>query len=707
MFKKLSIILGVVIAFVVVKYLQLDQYLTLDSIKSNKEIFENHYALNPGLTIGGFFLIYVIATALSVPGATVLTLLAGSLFGFFKGTLIVSFASTIGATLAFLIARGLLRDSIESKYGNKLESISQGIEKDGAFYLFTLRLVPLFPFFLINLAMGLTKIKTLTFFVVSQLGMLLGTMVYVNAGSQLSQLDSLSGILSPAMILSFTLLGIFPLVAKKILETIKARRVYKGYKRPKKYDYNMIAIGAGAGGLVTSYISAAVKAKVALIEKDKMGGDCLNTGCVPSKAIIRSAKVAHSINKSESFGINVSGSSVDFAKVMDRVHDVIRKIEPHDSIERYESLGVECITGEAKILSPFEVEVNGKVLTTKNITVATGASPFVPPIKGIEQADTLTSHNLWDLRSLPEKFVVLGGGPIGLEMAQSFSRLGSKVTVVEMSPRIMAKEDEDVAAVVTKKLEAEGVQVLTNHKAVEFTSSNTLRCEGPDKAVELEFSKILVAVGRRPNTKGFGLEELGIDLRRNGTIETNEYLQTKYPNIYACGDVTGPFQLTHMAAHQAWYCAVNGLFGKFKKYKVDYSTVPWATYTDPEVATVGQNELALKEAGIEHDVIKYELDDLDRAIADSNDLGFVKVLVKKGSDKILGATIVGANAGELIIEFVTSIKHGKGMNSILSTIHSYPTMAEGNKFAAGEWKRANAPGKILDWVKWFHERARG
>jgi dihydrolipoamide dehydrogenase len=699
--KKISLLVVLVAVFALFKYFNLGSYLTLDYIKANQAMLQGYYLDNQILTMAAFFIFYIVATAMSFPGATILTLLGGAIFGLGYGLLLVSFASTIGATLAFLFSRTILRESVQKRFGDKLKTFNEGVEKEGAFYLFTLRLVPIFPFFLINMVMGLTSMKAGTYFIVSQLGMLIGTAVYVNAGVQLSQLDSLSGILSPAMIGSFVALGILPIISKKIIEFLKAKKVYKKFKKPKKLEYNMVVIGAGSAGLVTSYIAAAVKAKVALIEKEKMGGDCLNTGCVPSKALIKSAKVAHTINKSSEYGINSSIESVDFSKAMNRVHDVIGKIEPHDSIERYSSLGVECHTGTATIVSPWEVEVNGKILTTKNITIATGASPFVPPIPGIETVDYLTSNNLWDIRELPKRFVVLGGGPIGLEMAQSFNRFGSEVTVIEMGPRIMPREDEDVSAEVTAKLESEGVKVKTSHKAIKF-EGNTLICETAGGNVEIEFDKVLVAVGRRPNIKGFGLENLDITLRKNGTIEANDYLQTNYPNIYVCGDVTGPFQLTHTAAHQAWYCAVNALFSPFKKFKVDYSVIPWCTYTDPEVATVGHTEGTAKEAGLDYEVTKYGIDDLDRAIADGNDYGFVKVLTAKGSDKILGATIVGVGAGELLAEFVTNMKYKKGLNSILGTIHSYPTMAEANKFAAGNWKKANAPQGLLKWVQKYH-----
>ncbi len=702
------LLLGLVLA---ARSYGLQDYLTLEFIKSNQQLFYDYYQTHQFQTLLLYFVLYVFSTALSIPGATLLTLLAGALFGFSTGLIIVSFASSLGATLAFLLSRFLLRDWVQQKFGTKLKTFNEGVKKEGAFYLLSMRLIPLFPFFLINIAMGLTPVRTLTFFFVSQLGMLPGTAVYVNAGKQLSEIDSLKGILSTELIISFALLGLFPLVAKKIVAFLKAKRVYKDFKKPKKFDYNMIVIGGGSAGLVTSYISAAVKAKVALIEKHKMGGDCLNTGCVPSKALIKSAKVLSLAKRSKDFGLDSIEVHFSFSDVMERVQRIIKKIEPHDSIDRYTNLGVECIEAEAKIISPWEVEVNGKVLTTKNITVATGARPFVPQIPGIEKVDYLVSDNLWNLRELPQKFLVLGGGPIGCEIAQCFARFGSKVTQVEMAPRIMGIEDEEVSAFVERKLINDGVEVLTHHKALEFRDAKTLVCEFNAKEVLIEFDKVLIAVGRKANVSGFGLEELGVVLRENGTIEANDFLQTNFPNIYVCGDVTGPYQLTHTAAHQAWYAAVNGLFGSFKKFKVDYSVIPWCTYTDPEVATVGLNEVFAQrkgmKKGIDYEVTEYEIDDLDRAITEDEDYGFVKVLTVPGRDKILGATIVGSSASTMIIEFVAAMKQGFGMNAILGTIHIYPTMGEANKYAAGVWKKAHAPEKLLNYLEKFHHWMRG
>ncbi len=709
---KLLLLLFGALLVAVFFYFDLGQYLNLEFFKSKQSVIDSYYREHTLLTAGIFFIIYVAVAALSLPGAAVMTLASGAIFGLLWGTVIVSFASTLGATLAFLVARFLLHDTVQNKFGDRLATVNKGVERDGAFYLFTLRLVPVFPFFMINLLMSLTPIKIFTFIWVSQIGMLAGTLVYVNAGTQLAQIDSLNGILSPGLIISFVLLGIFPLLAKKLLGFIKARRIYKPYKKPAHFDCNLAVIGAGSAGLVSAYIAAAVKAKVTLIEKHKMGGDCLNTGCVPSKALIRSAKFLSHVRRAKEFGFRSADAEFDFADIMQRVRNVIADIEPHDSIERYTRLGVDCVQGEAEILSPYEVRVNNKIITARNIIVATGGRPFVPPIPGIEDMQALTSDTLWELQEQPRHLLVLGGGPIGCELAQAFARLGTKVTQVEMLPCIMSREDPVVSDMVQQRFIAEGINVLVKHKAKEFLlqgEQKLLLCENLDthQEVRIEFDQVLVAVGRAANTKGFGLEALGVRLNKNGTIEVNEYMQTVFPNIYACGDVAGPYQFTHTAAHQAWYCAVNALFGQVKKFKADYSVIPWATFTEPEVARVGLNEMEAREQGIDYELTTYGIDDLDRAIADSEAHGSVRVLTVPGKDKILGVTIVGEHAGDLIAEYVAAMRHGIGLNKILGTIHIYPTLAEANKYVAGEWKRAHTPEKLLKWVKAYHNWMRG
>jgi len=683
------------------------RYLSLENLKAQQAALQDWRAAHPAGAAAAFFSAYVAVTGLSLPGAVLLTLAGGALFGLLWGTVLVSFASSIGATLAFLASRFVLRAWVQRTYGAQLRAIDRGVEREGGFYLFTLRLIPAVPFFVINLAMGLTRMRVLTFYWVSQLGMLAGTLVYVYAGTQLAGIGSLRDVVSPGLIGALLALGIFPLAAKKIVDAYKARRVYARWQRPARFERNLVVIGAGSAGLVSAYIAAAVRAKVTLVEKHRMGGDCLNTGCVPSKALLRSAKLAWQIRNAERYGIRHAGAEADFADVMERVQRVIRTVEPHDSAERYESLGVECIRGEAKITSPWTVEVDGRVLTTRAIVIAAGARPIVPPIPGIEAAMVLTSDNLWTLRELPPRLVVLGGGPVGCELAQAFARFGSKVAQVEMLPRLLAREDPEVSEMIRARFVDEGVEVLTGHRAVRCEGPRVLVCEHAGHERRLEFDALLCAVGRIPNTSGFGLEALGIPVTAARTVETNEYLQTLYPNIYACGDVAGPYQFTHTASHQAWFAAVNALFGGLRRFRVDYSVIPWATFTDPEVARVGLNETDAKAQNIAYETTVYRIDELDRAIADEAGYGMVKVLTVPGKDRILGATVVAEHAGELIAELISAMKHRIGLNKILGTIHIYPTLAEANKYAAGAWKKAHAPERVLRGLERYHAWLRG
>lgn len=701
----------------------LHRQLDLDTLKAGMAGFAAWREASPVLVAALYFAAYVAVTALSLPGAAVMTLAGGALFGRGWGLLIVSFASTIGATLAFLVSRHLLRDSVHARFGARLRAIDEGIARDGAFYLFSLRLVPAFPFFLINLLMGLTPIRTRTFYWVSQLGMLPGTLVYVNAGTELGAVDSLAGVLSPGLVASFVLLGLFPLLARWMVERVQARRVYAGWQRPARFERNLVVIGAGAAGLVTSYIAAAVKAKVTLVEAGRMGGDCLNTGCVPSKALIRSARLAHQIRHADRYGLEPGEPEIDFRRLMARVRAVIRKIEPHDSVERYSALGVEVLQGRARIVDPWTVEValnegGTRRLSTRSIVIATGARPTVPDLPGLEAVGYLTSDTVWDafaaLDAPPRRLLVLGGGPIGCELAQACARLGSQVVLVGRAPQLLPREDADVGAFARAALEADGVEVLTGVAA--------LRCEqetaagGTDKFLvvadpasggerRIAFDTLLCAVGRSARLEGFGLEALGIPT--GATVATDDFLQTRYPNILAAGDVAGPLQFTHVAAHQAWHAAVNALFGHLRRFRVDYRCVPHTTFTDPEVARVGLNETEAHARGIAFEFTRYDLAELDRAITDGADRGFVKVLTVPGKDRILGATIVGEHAGELLAEFVLAMKHGLGLNKLLGTIHAYPTFAEANKSVAGEWKRAHAPQRVLRWLERHHAWRRG
>lgn len=655
-------------------------FISLDQLKQQVDSLKFFYGEHKLWTMAMYMAAYIIMAALSLPGAVIMTLAGGAIFGLIYGTILVSFASTTGVTFAFLFSRYMFKDWVQSKFSAKLAAINKGIEKEGGFYLFTLRLVPVFPFFVINLTMGLTPISTPLYYGVSQLGMLPATIVYVNAGTQLAKIESVKGMLSPELLLSFALLGVFPLIAKWITAGLRQRKIYKDCPRPKSYDYNLVVVGAGSAGLVAAYIAAAVKAKVALIEANKMGGDCLNTGCVPSKSLIASARLLSHVKRAREFGFEKGEIAYDFSRVMERIQTIIKKVEPHDSIKRHTGLGVNCFTGRATILSPFEVKVQDQIFTTQNIIVATGAKPLIPE-------------------------VILGAGPIGCELAQAFSRLGSKVTLVQRGMQVMKKEDPDAAQIVQQQFVKEGIHVLLDHAALSIekkSSENALVCGHDGRKVRVPFDRILISVGKKANTKGFGLEELGVKLKANQTIDANEYLQTNFPNIYCSGDVHGRFQFTHTAAHESFYAAVNALFEKIKRFVVNYSIIPWATFTDPEMERVGINETEAGLKGIQYEMVKYGIDDLDRAIADSDDHGFVKVLTVPGKDKILGVTIVGNHAADIIAEFVLAMKHGIGLNKILGTIHIYPTMAEANKYTAGMWKKTHTPEKMLSWMKKYH-----
>ena len=679
-------------------------YLSLARLQSLLADARAYAAAHPWTAILGFAAIYIGATTLSIPGATILTLFAGALFGLRTGSVVVAVSATLGASLAMLSARYLFRDTVRGKFGERLKTIDAGIEREGGFYLFALRLAPVFPFFVINLAMGLTGIRTLTYLWVSLLGMLPGTIVYVNAGRELGRLQSVSDILSLPLFIAFTALALLPLIARKMLDALRARRVYRGWSKPKRFDRNLIVIGAGAAGLVTSYIAATVRAKVTLIEKAEMGGDCLNRGCVPSKALIRAAHAAAEVDRAPGFGIPAQRGMPDFATVMAHVRASIAAIEPNDSVERYTALGVEVLQGEARIVSPWDVEVNGQRLSARHLVIATGARPFVPPIPGLDTVPYCTSDTFWALEALPQRIVVLGGGPIGCELAQSLSRFDCDVSIVEMAPQLLAREDADAAAVVQSSLERDGVRVLLGRKAVEARPGepHLLAIEHDGVRTELPFDLMLVAVGRTANVDGFGLETLGIPLRKNRTIETDDYLRTKFPNILAVGDVTGPFQLTHAGAHQAWYAAVNALFGRFKSFRADYRVLPAATYTDPELARVGINEREAAERKIAVEVIVHPFSELDRAIAEGATEGFVKVLVPPGKDTILGATVVGARAGDLIAIFALAMKHDLGLDKILGTVFAYPTFAEAAKFAAGTRRKRHQPERLLRWLRKYH-----
>jgi pyruvate/2-oxoglutarate dehydrogenase complex dihydrolipoamide dehydrogenase (E3) component/uncharacterized membrane protein YdjX (TVP38/TMEM64 family) len=689
--------------------LDLQRFLSLEYLQSQQAAIAAYYRAQPRRTLALFFVFYVAATTLSLPGGAALTLAAGAIFGLATGTVLVSFASSLGALAAFLVARYLLHDVVQRRFGSRLRAVNAGVERDGPFYLFALRLVPAVPFFVVNLAMALTPIRPWTYYWVSQLGMLAGTIVYINAGTQLARIESVGDVFSPQLVGSFVLLAVFPFLARAAAGSMRARKLLARHTKPRRFDRNLIVVGAGSAGLVCAYIAAAVKAKVTLVEGRRMGGDCLNTGCVPSKALIRTTRFMADMRRCRELGVREAAMTFEFSDVMARVRRVVAAVAPHDSVERYTALGVECVQGQATIASPYRVDIataqGVRSLTTRAIVIATGALPHIPPIPGIEAIDCLTSDTVWDLDQLPRRLLVLGGGPIGCELAQCFARLGSQVTQVEMQARLLGREDADVSRLIAERFEQEGVRVLTGHAAKRFVTENGTRvlvCAHDEQEVRIEFDRVLCAVGRAPCTEGLGLEALGIGLSRSGAVEVDEYAQTRIPGIYACGDVAGPYQFTHTAAHTAWYATVNALFGAVRRFKVDYRVIPWCTFTEPEVARVGLSETEAAEQGIAHEVTVYPLADLDRAITDEAACGFVKVLTVPGKDRILGVTIVGQHAGEQLAEYVAAMKHGIGLDRILATIHVYPTFAEANKYAAGNWKKAHAPQRLLRFAERFH-----
>ncbi len=709
---KIRFLIVAILASAILSYFVFDlgQYLTLEYAQSQIASLQDYRDDNFALASTLYFAIYVAIAAASLPGALIFTLLGGAIFGLVWGTLLVSFASSIGATLSFLVSRTLLRDWVQAKFRDYLAPINRGIEKDGNFYLFSIRMVPLFPFFMVNLVMGLTPISITSFYLVSQVGMLMGTAVYVNAGSELAQITSLSGLVSAPVLFSLVLLGIFPLVGKLIVNSIQKNKIMKGFKKPKKFDANVVVLGGGSAGLVAAIIAVGAKAKTILIEKHKMGGDCLNTGCVPSKSLLRSGRIMSYIRRAEEYGIEGVSAEVNFARVMDRVQGVIKTIEPHDSMERFESLGVECIAGNARITSPYSVEVDGKIINTRSIIIATGGRPMVPPIPGLDDVGYLTSDTIWELRELPKRLLVIGGGPIGCELAQAFNNLGAQVTQVDMASRIMPREDPEVSEAVAAQFKKQGIRILTDHKLTRFSvegENKIMEAEHNGESVRVEFDKVLLAIGRKANVEGFGLEELGMPLTQQGTVEVNNAMQTAYPNIFACGDVAGPYQFTHMASFQAFFAAINSLLGGWWRLKAKYNVVPWATFTDPEVARVGLSEEEAKTQGVDYEVTRYDMDHHDRSLADGEAHGFIKVLTVPKKDKILGVTIVGYHAGELIGEFVFAMTHGMGLDKISAVTHIYPTLLEGNKFAANARRTKHLPEKYFPLMERFFKWQRG
>ncbi len=707
----LLVVIGVAVALFFVTGLHRE--FSLDQLRAHFQDLHQLDARHPLALAGAYFAVYVLMATLSLPGAAILTLLGGAIFGVVWGSVLVSFASSGGALLSFLTSRYLFKDFVQARYGARFGEINAGLRRDGILFLLTLRLVPVIPYFVVNLLMGLTNMRLAAYYLVSQIGMLPATVILVQIGTQLGAEGQAVGALSWHIVTLLAALAALPWIARRLIRAWQLRRRYARWTRPRRYDRNLVVIGAGAGGLVTSYVAAAVKAKVTLIESHRMGGDCLNYGCVPSKALIKTARVASILRHAERYGLSSTTPPLSFDAVMTRVRQVIDAVAPHDSVERYTALGVEVLEGHALIVDPWTIDVtlhSGKVrrLTTRGLVVATGAAPVVPRITGIEESGYVTSETLWSklatLPSPPERVVILGGGPIGTELAQALARLGSQVTQIEKGGRLLGREDPEVSASVHAALNADGVNVLLGYEALQCRRDNgigILIARGALGTREIPYDLLVCAVGRRPRLAGFGLEALGV--LEDGKLPINEYLEAALPNILAAGDVTGSYQFTHFAGHQGWYAAVNALFGQWRRFKVDTRVIPRVTFTDPEIARVGLNESDAVAGGVAFETTTYRLEELDRAIAESRTGGFVKVLTAAKSDRILGACIVGDHAGEMLAEFTLAMKHGLGLKKILGTIHPYPTFSEANKYAAGEWQRAHLPTHLLRWVQRYHD----
>lgn len=687
------------------------EYLSLAFVKENINSIKNYVNYNYTTSALSYLIIYSLSSALAIPSALILTLSSGILFGLVPGILLTSLGSTLGAVLAFLISRYLFLDLFKSKFRNQYEQMDKEIKKNGNLHLLTLRLVPIFPFWLVNLLMGLSEISLWRYLFISFAGMIPATIVYVYAGLSLSSISELRDVISPSIFFSLLLLSILPYVLRAVVNYYLKKKLYRHYKKPRAFDYNLIIIGGGSAGLVTTFIARILKAKVAIIEKEKMGGDCLNTGCVPSKSLIKIAKIISYGKTPSSWGLKNINIDFSFEDIMNKIHSIIKEIEPHDSIVRYTQLGAECFLGQAQILSPWEVQIGEKIISAKYLVIATGARPIIPQIPGIESISPLTSENIWQLKKQPARLGILGGGVIAAELAQAFSRLGSSVFIIEESSRILSREDEDASGLIHEIFIKEGIKIYTSHtlkKCEKSGDEKILLCiDREGREISLVCDQLFIAIGRKATTSGFGLEKIKLDLNDNGSIKVNEYMQTSLPNIFACGDVAGPFNLTHAASHQAWHTTVNALLGFIKMFKINYSVLPVCTYTDPEIATVGYSKAELIKKSIPFEETIFPMKDLDRAIIEGETCGFVKVFTPPNSDKILGVVIISAEASTMILEFTLAMKHNLGLNKILNTIHAYPGMGEANKYLAGRWKQRKSRLNLLKALERFHTFSRG
>ncbi|MEI7785895.1 MAG: FAD-dependent oxidoreductase [Betaproteobacteria bacterium] len=688
-------------------------WLSLEALREHQKDWWIWQASHPWLARAAFATVYVGVTGMSLPGATVLTLAGGALFGFVEGAVLVLLAATLGATLAMVVARYLLRDLARHYAGRWHAALERGMARDGNFYLLALRLLPVFPFFAINLAMGLTQMRAGPFAAISLVGMVPATLVYVHAGGALSRLRSASDVWSADLLLALAALAALPLLLRWALPRWRARRALARWwaQRPQRFDRNLVVIGAGAGGLVTAYMASALRAKVSVIEAERPGGDCLYRGCVPSKTLIHAARQMHQARQAGQFGVQVGEPALDGPALMRRLQQVISQIEPHDSAERYTALGVEVLKARARILNPWTVELQDgqgtRQLSTRAIVVATGSTPVLPQWPGLEQVDAVTSDTLWDrlaaLQQIPRRILVVGGGAIGCELSQALARLGAQLTLVEQGPQLLAQEDTDVGEAALQALQAAGVEVLLQARVQRCGRDEQRHALVHSAAGErrIEFDLLLLALGRRPRWQGLGLEALGLK-----EFVVDEYLETPIPGIFAAGDVTGQGQLTHAAGHQGWHAAVHAVQG-FYRMRADRALMPQTLFLDPQIARVGLNEKQAQAQGLAYDLTRLDLAELDRAIIEGSRSGFIKLLTAAGSDRLLGVCIVGEQAGELLAEFTLAMNNGLGLKRVLASVHPYPTFSQANQLAAGAHRRTHQPRWALPWLKRYHAWRRG
>lgn len=708
---RLLLLLLIVAALSAALLLDLDRYLSFELLKAQQAALATQVEQNPLGYALGYILLYVVVTALSFPGAGIMSLAAGALFGMLVGVGVVLIGATLGATVAMWSARFLFRGPLRRRFPQQVAKIDAGIHKEGALYLFSLRLLAIFPYFLVNLLMGLTPIRTWKYMWVTFIGMIPATSVLVYAGTQLAQLDSPAGLFTPELLAAFIAMALLPWLSKALVSTLEQRHLLKPYPRPRHFDYNLVVIGAGAAGLVAAYVAATLRAKVALIERDRMGGDCLNHGCVPSKALIHSARLAHQLRQ--------RGDQIDFGALMERVQRTIERIAPHDSSERYRALGVDCIQGEARLRSPYQIQVGERTLTSRALVIATGSRPRLPAISGLESIPYRTSDTLWSLRERPERLLVVGGGPVGCELAQAFARLGSRVCLVQRAAQLLPKEDRALTDLLLSQLRGEGIEVWLDseiralqadpggHRAQLASARSTAVGEEAEEMEEIRFDLLLLASGREPVTEGLGLEALGIECDQRGFMTVDETLRSEFHNIYGCGDVVGPELFTHAAGHQGWHAAVNALLGGLKRFRADREPIPRITYTDPMVAAIDLNEQMAQRDGIDYELTRYELNELDRALIEEAESGFIQVLTVPGSGRLLGVSIIASQADQLLAEWALALRHRIGLDKLLTGMRPYPSWSDANKQLAGQWRRAHAPESLLEWAERLNRWRRG